>query len=173
MKNRGFTLIEMLVSLGIFSVLLTATMSAFVRGFAYQKRIVEMQAVQREGSYLMETLSREIRMATGILASQSGNSDHSVNFFNHDGANTAFCQATLAGVCNGAGEYFAVKNFTAGTADIINSADIKVSSARFYVNNFGSSTTMQPLITIVMKLQSRKDPTVNFTLQSTVAMRLY
>lgn len=180
MKNRGFTLIEMLVSLGIFAVLLTATMSTFVRGFAYQKRIVEMQAVQREGSYLMETLSREIRMATAINADQQGSNSSHITFTNHANVLTEYCRAqktelgggSVAVSCNGYGEYFAVVNQSTGVADVINSSDVKVSSLKFYVSNQPFATS-QPLITVVMKLQSRKDPSVDFALQSTVAMRLY
>ncbi|MFA7170147.1 MAG: type II secretion system protein [Candidatus Paceibacterota bacterium] len=176
MKNRGFTLIEMLVSLGIFAVLLVAVMSAFVSGFAYQKRIVEMQAVQREGSYLMEMLSREIRMATAINATQSGNKDSSIVFTNHEGNLTEYCQSSqdvaYTKACNNSGEYFAVINRDTAVADIVNSSDIRLTSLKFYTSNQDFSVS-QPLITIVMNLQSKKDTSVTLSLQSTVAMRLY
>lgn len=181
MENKGFTLIEMLVSLMIFAILITAAMSTFVKGFAYQKRIVEMQAVQREGSYLMETISREIRMATNMDSSQQGNSDSSVSFNNPDGHSITYCLANSNGNCTASGSYFAVDDTTTGVSSIINSSDISVSRLNFYVSGGtdtfwgrgAQATSVQPLITVVMELQSNKDPTVKLNLQSSIAMRIY
>jgi prepilin-type N-terminal cleavage/methylation domain-containing protein len=170
MKNQGFTLIEIAVSLSIFAILITLTMGAFLRGFYLQKKVIEMQAVQREAAYLMEIVSREIRTASDVDAGQAQNTDSSLTISNHEGDSLIFCRSSVEGVCtnNNTGEYFAMGQV--GAMSVINASDIKVNRLIFYTSSF---TNQQPLVTISMELQSRKDPTVVMSLQSSVAMRLY
>lgn len=175
MKNKGFTLIEMLVALGIFAVLLVAVINVFVSGFRYQRRAVEMQTVQREGSYMLETISREIRMATGINPNQRGINSSKISFVNHEGHQVDYCRASQLGTtvtCNDAGDYFAMIDNTVGSADIVNSSDVRVNNMKFYVSNQDFALS-QPRITIVLSMRSKRDSSAELTLQSTVSMRLY
>lgn len=167
MKNQGYTLIEMLVAMSIFSILMVLIMNTFVRGFALQKKIIEMQSVQREEAYLMETVSREIRMATGISTTQQNLSGvSSLTFSNHEGTSntTVYCLAGESGVCSTSGKFFSING------KIINSAEVEVTNLKFYTSDF---TDKQPLVTILLQLKSRKDPTVETRLQTSVATRLY
>lgn len=164
MKNRGFTLIEVAVALSIFGVLITLTMGAFVKGFYLQKKVVEMQAVQREAAYLMEIMSRELRTGSGIDSSYAGGSLSDIILTSHDGSALRFCRANNVGVCSSSGEYLSMNGH------VMNTSDIKVNKLVFYTSSF---TNSQPLITINIELQSRKDTNVTMYLQSSVAMRLY
>jgi prepilin-type N-terminal cleavage/methylation domain-containing protein len=170
MKKQGFTLIEVAVALSIFGVLMTVTMGAFLRGFYLQKKVIEMQAVQREAAYLMEIVSREIRTASSVDSNQAQNLDSSFRINNYQGVPLTFCRSDAYGVCtnNNTGEYFAMGQ--SGAMSVINASDIKISRLVFYTSSF---TNQQPLATISMELQSRKDPSVVVSLQSSVAMRLY
>lgn len=178
MKNKGFTLIEMLIALGIFCVLIVAIMRVFTSGFSFQRRVLEAQAVQRDGTYLMEMLSREIRMASATYGSNipisSGST--SLKFINHNNQLVTYCRATALNdgsgdaVCNSSGNSFAVNN------KVMNSSDVKVSRLVFYpskTDSTGNYSDSEPMITIYMALQSVKDPSVTISLQSTVSMRLY
>jgi prepilin-type N-terminal cleavage/methylation domain-containing protein len=177
MNSKGFTLIEMLVSLAIFGLLLVAILGVFVHGYTSQNRIIELQAVQRDGSYIMETLSREIRMAKGTLEEDGYSAPGSTNpyfaFTNHDDKMTIYCLLDGSGNCRTNGEYFGMykDGETGGVFTVINSSDVKITELRFYVSP-GTSTAAEPAVTIYMTLQSRKDAAAKMTLQSTVAMRL-
>lgn len=166
MNNKGYSLIEMLVAIAIFSVLLVAVMNTFTRGFAYQRRIVEMQKVQREEAFLLETISREIRMATAIAASQQNLHEASrLDFTDHTGTPIYYCLAMESGACNPAGKYFSVDG------KVINSADVEVVGVKFSTSQTFVKT--QPLVTITMEIRSKKEPAVSTVLQTSVATRLY
>ncbi len=165
MNNRGYTIIEMMVAISIFSVLLVAIMNTFVKGFYYQKRILEMQAVQREESYLMEMMSREIRMAT-MPPNENLNGVTELSFTDHTGTSTVkYCLADISGSCNPAGRSFAVNG------QVINSENVEIAGLKFYTSQ--SFTKTQPLVTIVMQVQSKKDPGAKASLQTSIATRLY
>jgi prepilin-type N-terminal cleavage/methylation domain-containing protein len=166
MNNKGYSLVEMLVAIAIFSVLLVAVMNTFTRGFAYQKRIVEMQKVQREEAFLLETVSREVRMATAIADSQKNLHDaYRLDFSDHTGTLVTYCLALENGTCSAAGKYFSI-----GGA-VVNSTDVEVSGVKFSTSETFDKT--QPLITITMQIRSKKEPAVSTVLQTSVATRLY
>ena len=169
MRSKGFTLIEMMVALGIFSVLLVAVMNTFVKGFAAQKKVAEMQAVQRDGVYLMEIISREIRMASNIT-SASGTSGTSVSFLSHDGLTPDTLCLFNSGT-NSCSSITGSSDFAFNNT-VINSSDVKVASLHFYCSN-GNYGASEPMITFSMTLQSVKDPTVQIPFQSSASMRLY
>lgn len=179
-ENNGFTLVEMLVSLGIFSLVIMLTVGIFVSGSSSQRKAIELYAVQREGSYLMETVSRELRMATNISVLDSDNQDgggnnigqqnnnnSSIEFENYDEDLVRYCRSDATGTCteNDSGDYFS------RNGEIINSSDIKITFLRFYTSESFSQT--QPIVTVSMRIESTSKYRTEFVLQNSVAMRIY
>jgi len=74
--HRGFTLVELIVVIGIFSVVMAAIYSIFVRSNRVYISQEEVVAAQQEARSALEILGREIRMA-GLIAAdnQSGGFD--------------------------------------------------------------------------------------------------
>ena len=74
--HRGFTLVELIVVIGIFSVVMAAIYSVFVRSNRVYISQEEVVAAQQEARSALEILGREIRMA-GLIAAdnQSGGFD--------------------------------------------------------------------------------------------------
>lgn len=178
MNNRGFTLIEMLVALSIFSLVVTLVLNTFVHSFAAQKKVIEMQVVQREGAYLMESLSRDIRMATDLDDSERSDSGHvsgsTLIFTNHGKKIVKYCLADSNAVCNTGGNNIAFNTTDpltgVVTTGVMNSSEVQISNLVFSVS---AADKTQPFITIYITLQSAKDPAVTVTMQTSVAMRLY
>ena len=166
-KNSGLTLIEILVAIGIFAIVISAAISIFVSGSNSQRRILELNTTQREAGYLMEIISRELRMATDINADQENNANSSIEFTNYNGDLVRYCRADASGNCtdNDAGDYFA------RDGEIINSPEIKMEFLRFYVTD--DFTQTQPLITVNMKVKSTSRYSTELTLQNSVSLRLY
>ena len=74
--HQGFTLVELIVVIGIFTVVMAAIYSVFVRSNRVYISQEEVVAAQQEARSALEILGREIRMA-GLIAAdnQSGGFD--------------------------------------------------------------------------------------------------
>jgi prepilin-type N-terminal cleavage/methylation domain-containing protein len=66
--HRGFTLVELIVVIGIFSIVMAAIYSVFVRSNRVYISQEEVVAAQQEARSALEILGREIRMAGFIAA---------------------------------------------------------------------------------------------------------
>lgn len=62
-KNQGFTLVEILVALGIFSIAIGIVSETFVSSVKIQRKFLASTESLNEISYLMEYMARSIRMA--------------------------------------------------------------------------------------------------------------
>jgi prepilin-type N-terminal cleavage/methylation domain-containing protein len=62
-RKVGFTLVEVLVSLSLFSVIAVAVLGVFVSAVKSQRRVLAQQQMTDQASYLIEYISRDIRMA--------------------------------------------------------------------------------------------------------------
>lgn len=67
-RKKGFTLVEMMVALGIFSMALGITSQTFVAGIKLQRKFLASTESLNEISYLMEYMARSIRMAYKDMA---------------------------------------------------------------------------------------------------------
>ena len=171
-KNSGLTLIEVLVAMSIFLMVIAIVINVFVSGSNSQKKVLEFNATQREAGYLMEVISRELRMATVINLSQENNNSHIIEFTNYDEAPIKYCKSNSAGDCDGGGKYFS------RDGENINSSDIEVDRLIFYVtDNFDGLVPVedkkQPIVTISMKVKSTGSSGTELILQNSVSMRLY
>ncbi|GAJ06754.1 unnamed protein product, partial [marine sediment metagenome] len=61
--NKGFTLIEILISITIFSIVIIAFLSLFTSAFHYQRESLNSAYLLNSASYLTEYISRDLRMA--------------------------------------------------------------------------------------------------------------
>lgn len=60
-KQSGFTLIESLVSVAIFSIAISVIATVFFNTNSLQQRTKNLQQVQNEGRYILDKLAKEIR----------------------------------------------------------------------------------------------------------------
>ncbi|MBW2579523.1 MAG: prepilin-type N-terminal cleavage/methylation domain-containing protein [Deltaproteobacteria bacterium] len=68
--HRGFTLVELIVVIGIFSIVMAAIYSVFVRANRVYISQEEVVAAQQEARSALDILGREIRMA-GLIAANN------------------------------------------------------------------------------------------------------
>lgn len=61
--SRGFTLLETVVALGIFTVVLMASFSAFIMTLRVQRAILAEKAISENINYALEFMSRQMRVA--------------------------------------------------------------------------------------------------------------
>lgn len=63
-NNKGFTLLEMIVSLGIFSVVAVVAVASLVRITGLNMQARDLQTTMTHLGFSLESMSREIRMGT-------------------------------------------------------------------------------------------------------------
>ncbi len=71
-NKRGFTLVELLVSVALFAITVSAASSLFSAAAKAQRRSFENQKVLENGRYVLETIAKAVRMGE-IKTVTSGN----------------------------------------------------------------------------------------------------
>ena len=85
-KKGGYTLIELLVSLGVFSIVITIAVGGFVRALNTQKQATALMSVNTNVAAAIELMAREIRTATSF----SSLSPTILNFVNANGESVSY-----------------------------------------------------------------------------------
>ena len=173
-KHQGYLLIELMVSLTIFSIVTTTSIGAVLAIVEANAKSQTTKAIMDNMSVALENISRSVRLGTNY----SCISDHSVS--------TPCTTAGAAGISFTAQdgtivEYFfktqVLYRFRFST-DVnpvqLTDLGIVIDTAKFYINGAGSNDG-QPRLFVVINGHSGLDNTLSqtsFVLQSTVTQRV-
>lgn len=173
-------MIELVVSIAIFSVLILSSTQIFKMVVDGQRGAVSAQNVQDSIRYAMEKISKEIRMAQISNASCYGAAVYKV--FNPANGGTELYLKNKDGNCV---NYYLENNrlkIMSGTgagaiADFITPAKIEVSNLKFYVNDdlIGSFHSKQPYVTMAMDIKAAGQAMheQRMKIQMTISSRYY
>lgn len=67
-QRNGFTLIELLVAISVFVVVVTSASAIYIAIIRSQQKTNLQRLTSQDARYAMETITREVRMATGDVA---------------------------------------------------------------------------------------------------------
>jgi prepilin-type N-terminal cleavage/methylation domain-containing protein len=84
--QRGFTLVELLVAIGLFSVVMSIAVGGFARALRIQRQAAGLLLVNSNASLMLEQMAREIR--TGYNFSGGGTN---LSFMNAKGEAVSYC----------------------------------------------------------------------------------
>lgn len=99
-KNRGFTLLELLVAVSIFSVVLVLVVSSFAFATRYQRRVRINREVSQAARYSIDTISREVMLSwNGPLKNtrdfiKTGDGEQVYNFAVLNSKNSSIVEST-------------------------------------------------------------------------------
>jgi len=173
--HKGFTLIEILVSLTLFLVVMTISMGSILSVFDANRKSESLKTVMDNLNFTVETMSREIRFGTNYRCGL-GSFNLSVNcpaggdridFLSSDGVNHITYQL------NG----YRIEKSTdfQTTFAAVTAPEITIQSLQFFVlgANLGSPDNLQPkvLIKIRGKAGKKSNTQTDFTLQTLVSQR--
>jgi len=172
-QKNGFSLIEMIIAMGIFTVVISVVAMVFSNSSSYQKRILAGQEVENNARYIAEFISRELRTAREINSSQRSASlnDSDLSFVNYKGENITYCLANEAGACGADGEFIARVNLT--DAQVINTSSVRIDNLKFITNDFSALPPQQKIITVFFTVQSLDNPNIKLDMQTSITARLF
>lgn len=178
-SKKGFTLIESLVALGLFSLLTGLILGIFSNSLVFQQRSLVQQGMVAELSYSLEYMSRALRMArkdtAGNCISQNhnyempNNNPSAIRFLNYEGK----CQQFYFG-----NNSLWVKKSTDGSfqnlgnAVLLTSPNVEVLTFKIAGFGWSQNDNLQPRVTFVLEAQGRSlrlKPRI--ALQTTISQR--
>jgi len=165
--KKGFTLIELIVALGVFMVVMTMTLSAFLNIMDIQKKTEAFRKVNDNLNFAMEAMMREIREGKSYCPSGCTD-DKTFSFVNKDGD-------TVKYEWDETGKYIKRKKSTDEPLRMT-SDGIKITRLSFFVSGeetYPSGDRQQPLVTISIGGESGEKEKLKskLNLQATVSQR--
>jgi prepilin-type N-terminal cleavage/methylation domain-containing protein len=185
-QESGFTLIEVISAAFIFAIVMILVGGMFVYFLNAQRRAINTQHVIENTNYIMESLAKEIRMATLIALPISDgcfvpSEDDPLEISHPSNAQIAGAGAGLSGRLNyyyDPADKSIHRKVTDETHDpnktvdtILNSSTVKFTNLRFCISGIVAGDNIQPRITIMATIASTMAPDYKFNIQTTMSMR--
>ena len=169
-RESGYTLIELMVAIGIFSIVVAMTSAMFVTSLRGQEKAYTSQNVSDSARYAMEMMSREIRMGTGFSSGAADSIQFTSTMPHRDGQTVKFWLDAGSGLImfdDNIGDDGTLPDPTPPTA--ITSPSVRVTALSFLLDSVDYER-----ITIVMRIESvgtKEDVKTTMDLQTTVSPR--
>ncbi len=165
-KDAGFTLVELIVALGLFSLLLLMTVGGFVRSLRTERQASAFTFVNNSLSIAIEQMGKEIRTGRNFCASGTSCQSSSVlSFLNAKGAVITYC------IDSGTIKRNIGSDCPSGQK--ITGDDVNVQYLTLRMCDNQVNTGYPPRITILTGANSKKQTpsSYNINLQTTVSSR--
>lgn len=165
----GFTLLEMIISLGIFSVVMITAIGAMLSISSAQQKAANVQNIQDNIRFALESMTKEIRTGSTFRpASPLGSGFTTLTFTRNDGVDITYCVLVNA-----------IQKIFGTTCDPITASpvtdeSIVIDAMLFYViGDQPGSSDGQPRVTISLAAHtSDLKLRTTFQLQTTITQRL-
>lgn len=193
-NTAGFTLIEMMVALSLFTIVITIAVGAFLSMIAASKGVQGEQAVMTTLTFVLDSMTREIRTATNYYCDSQSylvstdiptttasavndciNGDEGISFVESGKSITSTANSRRIAYYfdTTAATNTIMRRVGDGTPQSVVSDDITIIKAEFFVTGTTrldtGNNTNQPAVTIV--LEATDETGAITTLQTTVTQR--
>lgn len=147
-KEAGFTIIEILVSAFVFSIIAIVVSGLFIQVLALERRSFASQKIQENGLFIMELMSREIRVSK--IENQDSNCNAITLTIDHP-VNGTITYSLVNGVLKRA-----VNN---GVPTDLSSSTVTLSNLKFCIKG-SAARTEQARVAILMSIQNKTGPEI-------------
>lgn len=162
LNEKGFTLIEIIVAISVFVFVITSVSGIFVTALKLQRRSIAYQQVLDQTSYLMEYMSRSVRMAkkdiSGACITAKLNYEFSAScleFLNYKNQCQQFCLDS-GRIQNENGDY-------------LTSANLNISSFNVSLLGHTQNDDIQPKAAISLEVNGKENAEIR--IQTTISQR--
>jgi len=183
--NRGFTLIEMMVALSLFTVVITVSLGSLLSIIDANKKSQAIQSLMTNLNFVMDDISRNARVGSNYHCSDATNALDVTMVRNCPSGDTLFAfeptrgnpssptdQVVYRFVNSGTG---IEKSSDGGSSFVkITSSNITLDQMKFFVVGALSGDSQQPRVVIVMKGVAGVEDKIktNFNIQTTITQRI-
>jgi len=158
--EKGFTLIEMMVTVAVFTILMTIIGAIFTQTLDLQRTAFHLQTLEENGRFTLETIAREIRFGELTTLSTAC-----------PGSNTL----SLVHPVNGDIRYDLVDGRVVRNVNDVNailtSEKVDVTNLSFCITGADAGDREQPKVTILMSMETGAKNPQKIDLQTTVTTR--
>lgn len=181
-KNPGFSLIEILVTIGLFALVMTISSAIFINVNNLEQQTSNMAKLQNEGRYMLEKMGKEIRgreldyeaMKAEI---QSTGETKTLVFKSDEYGETYMLSFNQA---DSSIEITSVSGLGDQSQANLNSSEVTVDQFKFIITPVAApdsaNPTVQPRVTIMMVIKNKNAPEKyrkTLTLQTTISSKIY
>lgn len=160
--EKGFTIVEVLVSSLIFSIIAMSVSAIFVQLIGLQRRVLANQKIQNDSLFVIEMMSRDIRVSR-IADQESPNCDLAILTITHPSKGTVIYR-----VSNG----YIEKSENGGSFITISNQNINFSRMNFCVKGSGVNDNQTPRVAILTTVENRTGREIlKINLQTSVSSR--
>lgn len=168
LKNRrqaGFTIIEVIISIFIFSVLVVAIGGIFAQALKLERKTFAAQKIQENALRVFEIMAREIRISqvapldNGCYTSITMNSPFAVPEWDP----VTFSLSSGGGIARQEG--------LASSAELVTSADVVFNTLNFCVRGSKPDDLEPARVTIIANIQAKIDNVYSVDVQTTITSR--
>jgi len=169
-SQTGFTVVELLVAMSVFTILLSIAIGIFVNGLKSERYLTDLMSVNNNSGIVLEQMAREIR--TGYNFALGGDCS-SITFVN--GQKTSPGASSITSYELEGGKIKRTENNVEG---FLTSSEILVKNLCFEIQKYGSTDIARRCspwrITILMEVDTRDAETNSKTsfVQTTVSSRV-
>ena len=169
---RGYTLIELIVAVGLFAFIMTIVSGAYIVMIGLVRHTQAMASGIDNLSFALESMTRSIRTGTGYGCGAPG--------VDCPNGGTAFFLTDMNGhpVSYGLSGSAITETTISGSYPLTDASAVQISSLTFYVSGtrpFSAGNTGQPYATIVVSgtvpSGGVNDPPQSFTVETSAVMR--
>lgn len=100
-SRAGFTFVELLVAIALFSIVVSIAVGGFVQALRTQRRVIALISANSNASLAIEQMAREIRTGTGFACVGAVNTCEEMKFTNADNQEVTYRRSELSGPASG------------------------------------------------------------------------
>lgn len=175
--RKGFTLIELMVSISVFSAVVVVSMGSILSAIDANRRSQTFRNVMDNVNFSIEGMARNIRFGENYHCGSSGDITQPADC---SGGNSSMTVKTSSGslITYSLSGNRVVRSVNYGSNTYITPSTVVVESLNFWVSGsapFSSGDLLQPRVFIIMKgyatLGSNGSSRTNFTIETEVSQR--
>jgi len=178
MENKGYTLIEVLVGVLLFTIIIGGPTGFFISSVRSQRRILLMNKMINNTSYNLEYLSRTLRMAAKDLDGSCisakknyenpQNKESAIRFLNYNNICQEFSLSN--------GQLVEKKSTdnnknNLGAPLSLTPEELEISQLKFILSGEDQDDDLQPKVTIFLEIKKRGQAEPKILIQTTVSQR--